>query len=77
MFEQAGLKVDATRQRTKEFEFHQWADRQHVSPASKQQLLEMMRNTPAKLTALFRPRWDDGTLYFNLREVVIVAKKAT
>ena len=77
MFEQAGLKVDATRQRTKEFEFHQWADRQHVSPAGKEQLLEMMRNTPAKLTALFRPRWDDGTLYFNLREVVIVAKKAT
>ncbi len=77
MFEQAGLKVEATRQLTKEFEFHQWADRQHVSPAGKEQLLEMMRNTPAKLTALFRPRWDDGTLYFSLWEAVIVAKEAT
>jgi len=75
MFEEAGLEVTTWRRLAKEFEFHQWADRQHVSPAGKEQLLEMMRNTPAKLTALFRPRWDDGTLSFSLWEVVLIAAK--
>ncbi|HXV99086.1 MAG TPA: methyltransferase domain-containing protein, partial [Anaerolineae bacterium] len=31
MFEETGLKVEATRELSKEFEFHEWADRQHVS----------------------------------------------
>ena len=75
MFEQAGLHVAATRQISKEFEFHQWADRQHVSEADKQKLLEMMRHIPAALEPLFAPRWANGTLYFSLWETVIVARK--
>jgi ubiquinone/menaquinone biosynthesis C-methylase UbiE len=77
MFEQAGLHVEATRQLTKEFEFHQWADRQHVSAADKEKLLEMMRNIPEALQPLFAPRWADGTLYFSLWEAVIVGRKGT
>jgi len=74
MFEQAGLQVQATRQLSKEFEFHEWADRQHVSDADKEKLLEMMRNIPQALKPLFAPRWAEETMYFSLWEVVIVAR---
>ena len=77
MFEQAGLQVEATRQIGKEFEFHEWADRQHVSAADKEKLLEMMRHIPEALQPLFTPRWADGTLYFSLWEAVIVGRKGT
>lgn len=75
MFEEAGLKVEATRQLSKELEFHEWADRQHASEAVKAKLLEMMRNIPEALEPLFAPRWADDTLYFSLWEAVIVARK--
>ena len=75
MFEQTGLHVAATQQLSKEFEFHQWADRQHVADADKAKLLEMMRQIPAALEPLFAPRWTNGTLYFSLSEAVIVARK--
>jgi ubiquinone/menaquinone biosynthesis C-methylase UbiE len=75
MFEQAGLTVEASRQLSKEFEFHDWADRQHASDAVKAKLLEMMHGIPEALEPLFAPRWADDTLYFSLWEAVIVAKK--
>ena len=62
-------------QLSKEFEFHKWADRQRVSDKDKSKLLTMMRQIPEVLAPLFAPRWVDGTLYFSLWEVVIVAKK--
>jgi ubiquinone/menaquinone biosynthesis C-methylase UbiE len=74
MFEQAGLQVEATRELSKEFEFHKWADRQHVSEADKEKLLEMMRNIPKALEPLFTPRWTDETMYFSLWEAVIAAR---
>jgi ubiquinone/menaquinone biosynthesis C-methylase UbiE len=74
MFEQAGLPVEACRQLTKEFEFHEWADRQHVTPANKAKLLEMMRHLPELLQPFFAPRWTDDTLYFTLHEAVLVAR---
>jgi hypothetical protein len=75
MFTAAGLTVQATRQLTKEFEFHEWADRQGVSDADKEKLLEMMRNIPEALEPLFAPRWADGTMYFSLWEIVIIGVK--
>jgi len=75
MVEEAGLKVQVARQLSKELEFHAWADRQHASETVKEKLLEMMRNIPSALEPLFAPRWADGTLYFSLWEVVIVAQK--
>jgi ubiquinone/menaquinone biosynthesis C-methylase UbiE len=75
MFEEAGLGIQATHQLSKELEFRAWADRQHASEAVKEKLLEMMRNIPSALEPLFAPRWADGTLYFSLWEVVIVAHK--
>ena len=74
MFEQAGLQGDASRQLTKEFEFHEWADRQQVSEANKAKLLEMMRHLPEALQPFFAPRWADNTLYFTLHEAVLVAR---
>ncbi len=74
MFQQAGFQIEATRQLSKEFEFHQWADRQHVSPANKEKLLEMMRNIPEALEPVFAPKWTDNTLYFSLQEAVLVAR---
>jgi ubiquinone/menaquinone biosynthesis C-methylase UbiE len=75
MFEKAGLQVGAMHQLSKEFEFHDWADRQRVSDADKGILLEMMRHLPEALKPLWAPRWADGTVYFNLWEAVIVARK--
>jgi ubiquinone/menaquinone biosynthesis C-methylase UbiE len=75
MFGAAGLRVEATRQLSKEFEFHEWADRQRVSPADKERLLAMMRAIPPALQPLFAPRWEHGTMCFNLWEVVVIARK--
>jgi ubiquinone/menaquinone biosynthesis C-methylase UbiE len=74
MLEAAGFEIEATRQFSKEMEFHDWADRMHVSAKDKEILLEMMHNIPQPLESLFMPRWEDDTLYFSLREVVIIAR---
>jgi ubiquinone/menaquinone biosynthesis C-methylase UbiE len=74
MFEAAGFDIEATRQVSKEMEFHDWADRMRVSAEDKETLLEMMRNIPQPLEPLFMPRWEDDTLYFSLREVVVIAR---
>ncbi len=74
MFETAGFDIEAGRQLSKELEFHDWADRMRVSAANKKILLEMMRNIPSPLEPLFQPRWEEDTLYFSLREVVMVAR---
>jgi len=74
MFHEAGFTIQAAQQLSKEFEFHQWADRQSVSPADKEKLLEMMRHIPESLEPLFAPRWADGTMYFTLHEVVLVGR---
>jgi ubiquinone/menaquinone biosynthesis C-methylase UbiE len=76
MLEKAGLKVEATSPIiVKELEFHDWADRQHVTQGDKERLLTMMRNIPEALQPLFDPRWTDETMYFHLWEVVIVARR--
>jgi len=74
MLEAAGFSIHATHTLTKEFEFHDWADRQHVSPSDKDKLIAMMRAIPAELEPLFAPRWADETMYFSLWEAVIVAR---
>lgn len=76
MFEEAGLMVEKVSPTlTKEFEFHEWADRQHVSPENKAKLLEMMRHIPESLQPLLAPRWVEGTMFFSLWETVIVARQ--
>ena len=74
MFEKAGLWVEATRELSKELEFHEWADRQHVSKENKEKLLAMMRHIPEALVPLFAPRWADNTMYFTLHEAVLIAR---
>lgn len=75
MFEQAGLRVTATQQLNKAMEFHDWADRMHVSDQDKEKLLAMLDDLPPTLEPLFAPRRADGTIYFSLWEVVIIAGK--
>jgi hypothetical protein len=36
----------------------------------------MMRAIPSALQPLFAPRWEHGTMYFDLWEAVVVARKA-
>ncbi|MBX9791985.1 MAG: methyltransferase domain-containing protein [Pirellulales bacterium] len=74
-FERAGFEILASERLSKEFEFHGWADRQRVSPADKERLLDMMRRIPPVLEPLFAPRWTDGTMYFSLWELVLVGRK--
>lgn len=75
MFETAGFEVLKTYTLTKEMEFHDWADRQRVSSGDKEKLMDMMRHLPEGLVPLFKPRFEDDTLYFSLWEAVMVAKK--
>ncbi len=70
-----GFHIDHVEQLSKEFEFHEWADRQRVTEAGKGRLLAMMKNLPAELVPLFRPRWSDSTLYFSLWELALVATR--
>lgn len=72
----AGMSIVAQRRLSKEMEFAEWADRQHVSPGGKETLLAMFRSLPTDLLELFQPRWTDGTLYFSLWELVLAARKA-
>ena len=74
MLTKAGFAIDATRQLTKELEFHTWADRQNVSSADKDTLIKMMRNLPEALRPLFVPRWANGTMCFSLWEAVVLAR---
>ena len=69
-----GLQVEAVRTLTKELEFEEWADRQRVSPATRDTLRDMMKELPPLLVPLFAPRWADGTMYFSLWEAVVVAR---
>ena len=74
MMQQVGFKIQSTKQLKKELEFHKWADRQGVSDTDKEKLLNMMKNIPEALVPHFAPRWADGTMYFTLWEIVIVAQ---
>lgn len=73
--ESTGLRIRSVRRLTKEFEFHDWTDRQRVGAADKERLLAMIRTLPPALVPLFQPRWADGTLYFSLWEAVVVAER--
>ncbi|MFN8543590.1 MAG: class I SAM-dependent methyltransferase [Candidatus Binatia bacterium] len=75
LVESVGLVVDVVRRLTKEFEFHEWADRQHVAAADKDRLLAMARTLPSALVPLLAPRWANGTMFFTLWEAVLVARK--
>ena len=71
----AGLGVRCSAKLTKEFEFHQWADRQRCSDRTKQLLLQKIDRIPDPLRPLLRPRRSRDTLYFSLWEAVIVADR--
>jgi ubiquinone/menaquinone biosynthesis C-methylase UbiE len=75
LVESSGLHVEATRSFAKEFEFHQWADRMHVSDADELRLLDMLRTLPASAVPLLAPRFADATAYFSLWETVLVARR--
>jgi ubiquinone/menaquinone biosynthesis C-methylase UbiE len=55
LFESAGLPVVATRRLTKEMEFQDWCDRQHVAAADRATLLDMARRVPPPLVPLLAP----------------------
>ncbi len=69
----AGFSIRDSKALTKEFEFHTWADRQRVSEADKHHLIKMINRIPESLRPLFKPRKAEGTMYFSLWEVVVVA----
>lgn len=75
LVEAAGLHVEATRSFSKEMAFEPWADRMHVSAADKVTLLDMLRRTPPTARPLLAPRFADGTAYFSLWEVALVARR--
>jgi hypothetical protein len=75
MFKTANLHPIKIHTLSKEFEFNEWADRQHVSKRKKKHLIEMMRNIPTVLEDYLSPRWNNNSMYFSLREAVIIANK--
>lgn len=75
LIEEAGFRIQWTREFAKEFEFQDWANRQRVLSQDKTRLLQMMQRIPKVLRPLLKPRWTDTTLFFSLREAVIIASK--
>ncbi len=72
---EAGFEVIESRELSKEFEFQGWANRQRVSEDDKAVLQKMLSDLNSPLRLWLAPRWADGTVYFSLREAVIVAFK--
>ena len=75
MLTASGFSVQATRELTKELEFDTWAARQHVTDVDKQALVDQMRHLPHPLQPLFKPRWENDTMYFTLWEAVMVSSR--
>ena len=76
MCETAGIRINAERRLCQEYEFHLWADRQHVSDANKARLLQMLAALPADLAESMRPRWSEDTVHFTLHEIVLRGEKS-
>ena len=74
LFDSAGFTDLESKKLTKEFEFHEWADRQRVCGNDKAKLLQMLAATPRELLPLLKPRKTAVTSFFSLAEIVIVAK---
>ncbi|MBN1991729.1 MAG: methyltransferase domain-containing protein [Anaerolineae bacterium] len=74
MWAEVGLQIIVGRELKKELEFQNWADRMRVSAPDKEELVAMMRHLPPTLQPFLAPRWADGTMYFTLHEVVLVAR---
>jgi len=72
-----GLNVVETGHVTKEVEFQEWANRQHVSGPDKEKLLNMLHSLPTPLHSMLRPRFTGDTAYFSLWEAVMISKKHT
>lgn len=77
VLEKSGFSLTGCFQMKKEFEFHEWADRQQVSDSDKDKLLSLMRNFPSDLQEFFDPRWEEDTLFFYLHEAVIIGQKSS
>jgi ubiquinone/menaquinone biosynthesis C-methylase UbiE len=75
IFTERGFRILTSLELTKEFEFHQWADRQRVTPEDKAILLNELQQASPGLEAWLTPRWGADTFHFNLREIVILAQK--
>ncbi|HTY89935.1 MAG TPA: methyltransferase domain-containing protein [Methanocella sp.] len=75
MLEGEGLEVTSTCRLSKEVEFHDWADRQHVSGPDKERLMDMLHDLPPALRTMLEPRFSGNTAHFSLWEAVIVGKK--
>ena len=75
LFTGTGLIIAESHKLSREMEFHEWADRQSVSPENKDKLLDMVRAMPAELAPWLAPRWADHSLYFSLWEWVAIARR--
>jgi ubiquinone/menaquinone biosynthesis C-methylase UbiE len=75
ILENEGMDVVSTGQVSKEVEFQDWTNRQHVNDRDKERLMSMLHGLPASLDPMLSPRFSGDTAYFSLWEAVIIAKK--
>lgn len=72
---EAGFSTSAVEIVPKEIEFISWAERMGADKSTTAQLEAVLTGASGALRAFFRPRQQDGKLYFSLDEVLIVARK--
>jgi ubiquinone/menaquinone biosynthesis C-methylase UbiE len=71
----AGLEVRHTEILPKAMEFAPWAARMDADAATVARLRAMLEEGTPALRAFLKPRLEGGTLWFNLDEAVVIARK--
>jgi ubiquinone/menaquinone biosynthesis C-methylase UbiE len=71
----AGLEVQHREILPKAMEFTPWVARMEVDAATTQRLRSMLEGGTPALEAFLKPHLDDGALWFNLDEAILIARK--
>ena len=75
-FSQAGFQLEFEQCLTKEFAFRPWADRQHCSKATQQDLLQQLDQLADIAASFLKPRTNGNETFFTLHEIVLVGRKS-
>ena len=71
----AGLEVVHQEILPKAMEFAPWVARMEVDAATTQRLRSMLEDGTPAFKAFLKPHLDAGTLWFNLDEAILIARK--
>ena len=76
MFEDAGLKILYTETIRKRMDFEEWVNRPHLDDAARDDLRRFLAEPTPAIRYWMNPRTEEGLLYFDELEGVILAQRA-